>query len=490
MPARASSDSSNSVMYALVAFVVLFLAAAVFAVTMYMKNEQYVNEAKTASDHFAALATEAQFNTVKSLSDLRTGRTALGQMIDDLTAMAQLVAGGDLGKISPVDARDRATRLIEPMWPDIQNALTGLETEGENSVEINASIGLKKILDMMIAQLNASKEGIKELSDQMSNMLQTQQQQIEGKDQRIGELEGELKKASVAAQTGEMSYQQLKEKLTGEYEKIIGNLNSQYSETQNQVKTAREENEKLKNEVSDFQKEVKNLKDRLKQLSPQPDMEMAALESDGYVVSVVAREKLAYINLAKNDHIYRGLTFSVYDKYQSVPKTGQGKATLEVIEIMDTISKCRITDSDVTNPIREGDLIANLVWSQDKKYLFCVAGDFDFNGDGKIDPDGRERIQNLIQSWGGKVTDILTVDTDFLVVGQKPLVQEKPAEEEVATTDDATAVDNTKEIRDRQKVAEDYNKVREDAVALGVPTFNLSRFLYFIGYYQQAKGIQ
>ncbi len=482
MPARAGSDASSSMVYALVAFIVLFLAAAVFSVTMYMKNEQYLNEANAATDRLAALATDSQYNTVKSLSEPRAGRTALGQIMDDITALAQLIAGEELGKISAVDARDRVTRMMDPMWPDIQNALVGMETEEETTAEVSASLGLKKILEMMIAQINAGKEGIKDLSDQMTNLLQAHQQQIEEREKRIGALEGELQKASVVTQTGETNYQQLKEKLTGEYEKIIANLDSRYSEAQNQVKNAREENDKLKGEITEFQKEVKNLKDRLQKLSPQPETEMAALEPDGYVVSVVPREKLAYINLAKNDHIYRGLTFSVYDKYQTIPKTGQGKATLEVIEIMDTISKCRITDSDATNPIREGDIIANLVWSKDKKYLFCVAGDFDFNGDGKMDTDGRDRIQKLIESWGGKVTYTLTVDTDFLVLGQTPLLPERSGEED--------GLDNTKEYQDQKKALESYSEVREDAVALGVPTFNLSRFLYFIGYYQQAKGIQ
>jgi hypothetical protein len=475
---RASSDASSSAIYALVAFIVLFLAAAVFAVIMYMKNEQYVRDAETATTQLKEIASGKELDLVKSLGK-GTNRTAIGQIIDDMNALAALVGGDDLGKVTVVDARDRIEQSITPLWPEIETALSGVTEE-----EFNKSIGLKKVLEMMIDLINAGKEGIKALSDQVTAMLEMNQQQIQERDDHIAELESELEKASLAADTTETTYQQIKQKLTADYEKIIANQNTRFTEMQNKEKSAREEMENLKAQITEFQKEVKVLKDRLQQLSPKPETEMAALEPDGYVVSVVAREDLAYINLAHNDHIYRGLTFSVYDKYQTVPKNGQGKATLEVIEIMDTISKCRITDSEATNPIREGDIIANLVWDQDKKYLFCVAGDFDFDSDGQVDADGRERVEKLIESWGGRVTSTITVDTDFLVIGREPTMPEKAADEFGMTAESTT------ELRDKQKSVEEYQQVRQDGVALGVPTFNLSRFLYFIGYYQQAKGIR
>ena len=74
----------------------------------------------------------------------------------------------------------------------------------------------------------------------------------------------------------------------------------------------------------------------------------------------------------------------------------------------------------MTNPLREKDPIANLVWHRDKKYRFCVAGDFDFDGDGVAEPDGLTRIAKMIEQWGGLVTATLSVDTDFLLVGFPP----------------------------------------------------------------------
>ena len=154
-----------------------------------------------------------------------------------------------------------------------------------------------------------------------------------------------------------------------------------------------------------------------------------------------------------------------------------GKATIEVIEIMENISKCRVVEKKKTNPILKGDLIGNLIWAKDRKYNFCVIGDFDFDGNGSIDPDGRKRIETLITAWGGKVFNEVSVDTDFMVVGQPPVVPMKPLDDFLGgQTDEAVAY---KKATER---AESYNGVRADGAALGVPTFNTDRFIRFIGY--------
>ena len=150
---------------------------------------------------------------------------------------------------------------------------------------------------------------------------------------------------------------------------------------------------------------------------------------------------------------------------------------------MDSISKCRITEYDPTNPITEKDLLANLIWDKDKRYLFCVSGDFDFNGDGVVDPDGRDRIMKMVEAWGGQATGSLSVDTDFLILGQPPEIPERPSEEEIDINSESAVAYNQAIENSRL-----YNEVLVTGVALGVPTFNRDRFMHFIGYYQQAKS--
>ena len=102
----------------------------------------------------------------------------------------------------------------------------------------------------------------------------------------------------------------------------------------------------MSGQVAELQQGLSELRERLKGFQPTPETEMAALEADGYVVSVIPEDKIAYINLNKKDHIYRGMTFTVYDSYESIPKSGKGKGSLEVVEIMDSISTTNPCSAD------------------------------------------------------------------------------------------------------------------------------------------------
>ena len=131
----------------------------------------------------------------------------------------------------------------------------------------------------------------------------------------------------------------------------------------------------------------------------------------------------------------------------------------------------------------ENDTIANIVWDKDKTFQFCVAGEFDFNGDGKMDANGRSQIITLIEGWGGKATSTLGVETSFLVLGHPPTLPPRPSIDEIDSGGIAALA-----YRQAGKEKTVYNSVVQKALALGVPTFNRNRFMYFIGFYEQAKS--
>ena len=162
-------------------------------------------------------------------------------------------------------------------------------------------------------------------------------------------------------------------------------------------------------------------------------------------------------------------------------RDGKGKAEIEVYNVDKNISVARIIRSELKNPIGVDDVVANLVWDAKKTNIFVVAGDFDLNGDGVIDADGVEKIRKLIEKWGGKVDDAVTVNTDFVVLGTPPEVPQKPtlAETEVNP--------NAMEKYDRavEQLA-NYKKIQSQAEVLSIPILNADRFLYFVGYKTQA----
>ena len=109
--------------------------------------------------------------------------------------------------------------------------------------------------------------------------------------------------------------------------------------------------------------------------------------------------------------------------------------------------------------------------------MFVVAGEFDLNADGNIDYEAADKIKALIEKWGGKVADDISIDTDFLVLGTTPTVLKKPTFEQMEI--DPMAMEKYEASLQRLT---SYQEVQTRAQALSIPVFNVERFLYFIGY--------
>ena len=67
---------------------------------------------------------------------------------------------------------------------------------------------------------------------------------------------------------------------------------------------------------------------KLRALVPAPDSDVPAYQPDGKVISIDSQTQIVHLNLGSNDRVYRGLTFSIYDKNMPIPKDGKGKAEM------------------------------------------------------------------------------------------------------------------------------------------------------------------
>jgi len=488
MPPARGATNPNSILIALMIFIFLFLVSTIIAVIQYMNVEQVRRQGQTASDRFAELATSSEYNQVKYLVKKRGDRvqsTAMKQITADMRATSGMVAGETAGNIDLAGTRGFAENEVAQISEQVTELLT--TAEDEPLIQVTTAdgqfVGLVDLTNQLLQLILDVTHMNRQLQKDMEGQVVNYENALAQLDLQVEKLNQDLAIASKSALTAEEKYVALEDKLSQNYEQIITTLNEQSLEIKDELDKTQQDNEELSTQKDIASGEIKDLRELLKQYRPTPDGDMAALETDGYIISVVPNEKLAYINLNNKDSIYRGLTFTVYDSYQEISSSGKGKGSVEVLEMFDTISKCRITDYDPTNPIMEKDTIANLVWNKNVRHLFCVAGEFDFNGDGKIDPQGRQRIENLITNWGGQAISKLSVDTDFLVLGHAPVVGKQPSEDEL---DRNTQV--AEAWREADQKAADYANILSDSASLGVPTFNLNRFLYFIGYYQQAKS--
>ncbi len=233
--------------------------------------------------------------------------------------------------------------------------------------------------------------------------------------------------------------------------------------------------------------------------------------ADGQI-TIVAGDQCS-INLGQADQVPIGMTFEVYNPNKGIPPLGdgttvvrstsklvdiserklpKGKGSIEVINVgADHTSQCRIMHEEPGQRISRGDIIANLVYSRNIKHNFVVYGYFDLaNSNAIVRRNDAPVIRRLIQQWGGQVqpivdsahpADSVTRETDFVIVGGKePVIPNFSAED---LRDPALAM-VAEHAKSRQAA---YRGVLAKAADFGVPVMSQDQFLYYTGYFEQAR---
>ncbi len=396
-------------------------------------------------------------------------------MVDYLDKTVSLIIGGLPEETSAevkVDTADRKAKetleLLAQEYPDIG-------TDDPNTT------GLIRIIEKLKMELdNTTNTGValKEQFEQLQNRFDDAVAASFEKEQT---LLTEKEKYQRQVNDITQNYDELKALMEQSSERQVQTLMTQLDEERANRKKLNQELLKTQAELKIAQDGMKRAQEKLQALVPPPDTEVAAYESDGKIILIDDWAKIVHLDIGSNDRVYRGLTFSVYDKNMPIPRDGEGKAEIEVFNVGRNISTARITRSEMKRPIVLNDIVANLIWDGDKTNVFVVAGDFDLNSDGDIDYGAVDKIKALIEKWGGRVANTASIDTDFVVLGKPSWVLEKPTFEQIEV--DPMAMEKYR--ASLQKLAH-YNEVLTRAKDLDIPIFNAERFLYFIGYKAQA----
>ncbi|GJQ30097.1 MAG: hypothetical protein HBSAPP03_19810 [Phycisphaerae bacterium] len=199
---------------------------------------------------------------------------------------------------------------------------------------------------------------------------------------------------------------------------------------------------------------------------------------DGEIVSVDGAARQVFISLGRKHNVVLGMTFSVYanaaalrpDEEGNYPR---GKASLEVVNVGESTSTCRIVSEVRGNPVVKGDVIANAVYDPNKVYKFVVYGNFDTDRDGIATELEQAEVRSMIEAWGGTLVTDLTGDADFLVLGQRPTMPIRPGS-------DAPLV-VVLEFQSRTKDVQRYDELQRQAVATSVPILTENRLYTLIG---------
>ncbi|MFG0246797.1 MAG: hypothetical protein ACF8MF_12190 [Phycisphaerales bacterium JB052] len=200
---------------------------------------------------------------------------------------------------------------------------------------------------------------------------------------------------------------------------------------------------------------------------------------DGRVNQVNPLDNEAIISIGRDKKAILGMTFAIYDDATDIRidnDTGEypaGKAVVEIIKVEPTFSRARIISSSEGNPIVRGDVIANAVYDPTKTYKFVVDGLFDVDGDGIASRFERDTLEALIERWGGVLVSQIQGDTDFVVLGEKPVLPPAPGR-------DAPVAAIQEYVRLQQEIQR-YDDLLLKAESTSMPVLNANRLRTLIG---------
>ncbi len=491
---------SNAMLYTLITFVALFIVATTVAVIYYVKAEELRTQAKEAQDKADQLATADEYRNLGGIVGQKgRGQSNLGTMVAHLDQMLLLVKGAPVEATSAEVKVASATKAVMGVLQGAgayitlpapePNAAPAASTDPNappKPAEPNAvptrQLALTTVITDLLAKLNQTTE-LKNATDKQLGDLQKKFNDA------IATWEGTQQKLATDVDL----YRQQVARIKTDYNDLQARVEKSSAERAqlltDQIEQAKAETKQLNQNLLRTQAELNVSQGRLQgaltqvaETRPAPDKEAPAFKPDGEVILVDDAAGVIRINLGADDHVYRGLTFSIYDRSAGIPRDGKPKAEVEVFAIDQKVSAARVVSSGKNNPIVTGDLAANLIWDTGKENQFVVAGEFDVDGDGLPDYDAIRKLEALIQRWGGVVANEVSATTDFVVLGKEPTVPAEPTLEQ--QTQDPTAMEKFNAIRQSN---ERYNQVRQRAEALWVPIFSYDRFLHFTGYANQSR---
>lgn len=486
-PPMSPQGSRAGLITAVVVMSILFVTSAIFAFyynAEYRKAEGLRTTVSATNQQFAtsAFQQDPAFQEVLALRDTPAyqGKSVAEILVTQRNAATRALAN----QANPAAAMTRyQSAIAATQHQDVKKAevlvpknaslvdavvtlVTGVRTLGERVETVTKELtATKEQLEQEIAQrkvvMGERDEKLAEQGKQLETALAELGSRGEAGDESVASIQAEAERALEAAQK-ENSAQQA----------LVAERNDQ---------------------IGKLQRDLEQALIRIRRSRPPGTGENVIRQADGEIVRVPGNDNV-FINLGQGDQISPGLTFEVYDRFAGVPALGpdggtgnpdeaedslpQGKASIEVVRVGPGQSECRIIRQTRGQSVVERDIISNLVYDKNTKYNFVVFGDFDLDRNGAPTPGDADVIKRLITGWGGQLQNAVNVNTDFVVLGAVP---EVPAQDE-----DETATDIARREA-AQKALDAYDEIRNQAISLNIPIMNQSRFLYYVGYYEQAQ---
>jgi hypothetical protein len=460
-PQRGGALTSTGI--ALIVVVVVCVASLIALVILYTGQTKLNEDREAAIKEFEKVATRGEFAQYQSLAV--PPQTVLGRMAEERRGMAKWITG------SEGDDKNSAAQQIQARYQAIVDAK---RIDNPDAFKPEAQLPLLNAVGNLADSL-AKERQRRELADKnlaaaRTHVIELTQARDGAKqqfDQQVADIEGKLKET----QDQLAAYQKAKDA-------ELASLTANATKAEDQLSKDRDRHKaELEAKDTDLTKIRNRLNDALttlKQLRGQPDMYAAAKEVDGKIIRALPGDPYVYINLGAKDRVSLGMTFAVYSAGEGIPTTGEGKATVEISSVYDDVAAGKIISRSRNQPVLEGDLVANAIYSKARKHKFLVDGRFDLENAGVATAANADRIKAMVQEWGGELVDTVDTGTDFVVLGQGPA-------EPIAPPASATPIDKQR-YQEALKAYQAFQDNVKEAKELMVPILSQTQFLYFVGY--------
>ena len=482
---------SNAMLYTLIIFVGLFIAATTVAVIYYVKAEELRTRGQELQQEMDRLATREEVRTMPGIVGAKMpGQSNVGTLVEYLNDMVRLVKGTPVQVTSAEVKISNVTQAVGPLIANASNYIS-LPMAGPATIDPNAAdpnmadpnavaapqVALTTVIRELLAELEHTMSQRDVAEQELAKLRQRFDDAIATMEQNKQELTAKVDEYRQQVDTIKAEYEDLKLLVQQNSDERVETLLDQLEQTKADGKQLNQDLLRTQAELNVAQGRLQGALTQVGEIEPPPDKEAPAFKCDGKIILVDEASGVVRIDLGSDDRVYQGLTFSVYDSGAAIPRDGKPKAEVEVFAVDRQASAARVLSSNRKNPILTGDMVANLIWDAGRENEFAIAGEFDLNGDGGADYDAIRRIGTLIERWGGSVSREVTATTDYVILGDEPEVMLEPTLDQLAV--DPTAMEKYNAAK---QTNEQYNQIRQRAEALWVPVFSYDRFLHFTGY--------
>ena len=403
--------------------------------------------------------------------------TALEASMAQSDQLAKLVAGD----LSP----DKAAQQARTILTDTSKAIGELNGNKLVAFTMPPNASLSSAVSTLTNQVKQLATDNKNKDDQIATTEQSKQQLIAAQKQQLDQKDKQIQEANAKAEAAANDAKRFQDEATQANAALQQTANQGLTKAQGTNADLSKQVQDTTKKLTDAERQIRALMTKLHQARVNPG-EAIVQHADGNIIRI-SDNNVVFINLGQRQSVTKGLTFEIYDKAKGVPPLGNGlsdtdmpvgKGSVEVFDVGPDTSACRVVKTQPGEQIVVGDLISNLVFDPNTKYNFVVYGDFDLSGSGATSPTDAEIVKRLIAQWGGKLQDHVDVDTDFVVMGAEPQLY--------SVTDQNDPQQQIRHVTSQRQV-DKYQAEIKRATDLSVPIMNQNRFLYFIGYYDQAK---